>query len=201
MIHRDLHRTRKKRIQRSFLMIAMAAVLCFAAGASAQVVPSGHENVQRLWVGAQYSNFSASFPYQSGQRIWGIGGFADFHFRGPVGFVGEASYLHFGGFEGETETSYLGGWRYQFRRVGKIRPYAQELIGVGRMHYPFQIGNKNYFAIVPVGGASYLLNRKFALRAEYQFQFWQNSPNYANEPEHSLKPNGVQIGIAYSIFR
>ena len=51
------------------------------------------------------------------------------------------------------------------------------------------------------GGVSYRLGSRFALRAEYEYEFWPNSPGYAGEPNHRLTPNGAQVGIAYSILR
>ena len=184
-----------------FATCLAAAFLCFAACASAQVVPAAYQDMPRLWAGAEYSNFSASFPYQSNQRIWGVGAFADLTLKGHFGIAGDARFLHFGGFEASTENSYLAGPRYVFRSFGRFRPYVQGLIGVGNINYPFKIGSANYFAVAPSGGVSYRLNSKFALRAGYEYQFWINSPGYANEPDHQLMPNGAQIGLAYSIFR
>lgn len=202
MLYQNLQTRRKRQNKHLLLSVAVTvALICFAAASGAQVVASGYQDVERLWAGVKYSNFSASFPYQSGQRIWGVDGFADLTLNGHIGIEGEARFLYFGGFEGSTESSYLAGPRYLFRRVGKLHPYVNGLVGVGRMHYPFQIGDANYFAIAPAGGASYRLNRKFALRAEYEYEFWLNSPGFSNEPQHALTPNGVQIGIAYSIFR
>jgi opacity protein-like surface antigen len=202
MILRDLQHGRTNGKRGLLLSVGLAvAILCFAASASAQVVPAAYQDMPRLWAGADYSNFSASFPYESNQRIWGIGVFADLTLKAHFGVAGDASFLHFGGFEASTESSYLAGPQYVFRNFGRFRPYVQGLVGVGKIHYPFQIGDASYFAVAPAAGVSYRLNSKFALRAAYEYQFWPNSPGYSNEPDHTLQPNGAMIGLAYSIFR
>jgi opacity protein-like surface antigen len=71
---------------------------------------------------------------------------------------------------------------------------------VGRIHYPFQIGDAIYFAFAPGGGVNYRLSYRWTARADYEFQWWLNSPGYANEPSHALTPNVVNIGIAYRLF-
>jgi hypothetical protein len=55
--------------------------------------------------------------------------------------------------------------------------------------------------IAPGAGMNYRLNSRWQLRAEYEYQFWLNSPGYSNEPDHQLRPNGVHIGIAFRPFR
>ena len=201
MLHQCLQPGPNRRDKRFLSFAVLVASLCLAAGAWAQVVPAGYQDQPRLWAGAEYSNFSASFPYQSNQRIWGAGAFADLALNGRFGIAGDARFLHFGGFETSTETTYLAGPRYIFRTLGRFRPYVKGLIGDANIHYPFQIGNANYFAVAPAGGASYRLSERFALRAEYEYQFWLNSPGYANQPNHQLTPNGIQVGIAYCILR
>jgi hypothetical protein len=181
-------------------MAALAAGMV-ACAAQAQVVPSATGPGRALWVGAEYSNINASFPYQSNQRLWGIGGFADYHLAGHFAVEGEARFLRFQGFYGETEDNYLAGPRYMARRFGKLEPYAQCLAGIGKIQYPFQIGTGSYFAIAPGAGANYRLSRKWTVRGEYEYQLWLNSPNIANEPADQLRPNGFHAGIAYRLFR
>lgn len=167
----------------------------------AQVVPSAFRGPDTLWVGAEYSNFNASFPYQSGQRLQGAGAFVDVNFNEHLGMEANARFLQFGGFYGETENSYLIGPRYRFRRLGRFQPYAQSLLGVGNIHYPFNIGSANYFDIAPGGGVNYRLSSHWLLRAQYEYQFWINSPGYSNQPDHQLKPNGMSVGVAYRLLR
>jgi opacity protein-like surface antigen len=167
----------------------------------AQVVPAAYRTPHVLWVGAEYSNFLASFPYQSSRRLSGVGVFADFKLSGRVGLEGDARFLHFGGFADSTESSYLVGPKVYFFAKGRFQPYGKFLVGLGNIHYPFDIGDASYFALAPGAGSSYRLSRRWMLRAEYEYQIWQNSPGYANEPNHELTPNGFNVGVAYRVFR
>lgn len=54
------------------VLMGFSAVLLHIP-AHAQVAPSAYRATQSLWVGAEYSNVSASFPYESGQRLSGVG--------------------------------------------------------------------------------------------------------------------------------
>ena len=202
MTIQELHHGLKHFERRIVLPVALvAATLCLAIPASGQVVAAGYQDNPRFWLGAEYSNMDASFPYQSNQRISGIGGFADLNLKGRVGLEGDARLLRFGGFESSTETSYLFGPKFLFRNFGRFKPYVKGLIGVGRIHYPFQIGDASYFAVAPGGGVSYKLSDRFAIRAEYEYQFWPDSPGYTNEPHHELTPNGINVGFSYCVRR
>jgi hypothetical protein len=180
-------------------MIFSAAML--HARMEAQTVPAGYQTPHLLWIGGDYSNFSASFPYQSSQRLSGAGAFVDFKLSGHVGIEGEAHFLDFGGFQNSTESSYLGGPKVYFLKRGKFEPFGKLLVGVGTIHYPFQIGNASYFAWAPGAGAGYRLSDRWMLRAEYEYQMWPNSPGYANEPKHELTPSGFNVGVAFRVFR
>jgi len=169
--------------------------------AHAQVVPSAYGPAHPLWVGAEYSNISASFPYQSGQRLGGVGVFADFHLNWRFALEGDARYLDFGGFEGSTESSYLAGPNTYFFARGRFRPYGKMLVGMGSIHYPFAIGDASYLTLAPGAGTEYRLSRRWMLRIEYEYQMWPGSPGYANEPQHELTPNGFHVGVAYRVFR
>lgn len=182
------------------MLITLSAALSLTP-AHAQVAPSAYRSTQSIWVGAEYSNISASFPYQSNQRLFGVGVFADFKWNGRIGLEGDARFLHFGGFENSTESSYLAGPKVYFLSRGRFQPYGKFLLGEGRIHYPFQIGDASYLALAPGAGSDYRLSRRWTVRAEYEYQIWHNSPGYANEPKHELTPNGFHIGVAYRIFR
>jgi opacity protein-like surface antigen len=194
---------RRDKTRRGFLPISILALLAclWSTHGLAQVVPSASRGSDTLWVGAEYSNFNASFPYQSGQRLQGVGAFVDFNFDAHLGVEANARFLPFRGHQGETESSYLIGPRYRFRYLGRFQPHAQGLIGAGNIHYPFNIGNANYFDIAPGGGVNYRLSGHWLLRAEYEYQFWLNSPGYSNQPDHQLRPNGINAGVAYRLSR
>lgn len=180
------------------LLTTLSAVL-FLVPAHAQVTPSAYGAEASLWVGTEYSNVSASFPYQSGQRLQGIGIFADFYPNNRLGLEGNVRFLPWGGFEGSTESSYLAGPKIFFFTRRQLRPYGKFLVGAGKIHYPFNIGDATYLALAPGAGAEYHLNHRWMLRVDYEYQIWHNSPGYVNVPDHQLTPNGFHLGIAYRL--
>jgi len=186
---------------RVILWMALLAAGLAANTSWAQSAPSARRTGHALWVGGEYSNISAGFPYQSGQRLWGAGVFADYHLTSHIGLEGEARFLRFNNFYGETEDNYLGGVRYMARDFGRFQPYAQVLVGDGKIQYPFGIGSGDYFALAPAAGTNYRLSRRFSLRAEYEYQIWPGSPNIAGEPDHRITPQGVHVGVAFRLFR
>jgi opacity protein-like surface antigen len=176
-------------------------MVSFAVSAQGQVVQSATGPHHALWVGGEYSNFEASFPYRSNARLWGIGGFADYHLGAHIGVEAEAGFLRFNSYYGESEDNYLAGPRYAIRSFGKLQPYAQFLAGLGRIQYPFQIGTGRYLALAAGAGASYRISRRWALRGQYEYQVWPGSPDIVNQPAHQLTPNGFQIGVAWRLVR
>lgn len=189
-----------RKICRIALPITFCTVLAFAP-ARAQVVPSAYGPGASLWAGAEYSNISASFPYQSNQRLEGVGAYVNYNLNGRYGLEGDARFLSFGGFQSSTERNYLVGPDIFFLARGRFRPYGKVLVGVGQIHYPFAIGDASYFALAPGAGTDYRLSHHLKLRLEYEYQMWQNSPGYSNEPKHELTPNGFNVGVAYRVFR
>jgi len=181
-------------------MVALAAGLLINS-ARAQVVPDALDPPHAIWVGGEYSNIHASFPYQSSQRLWGVGAFADYHSSEKIDIEAEARFLRFNSFYGETEDNYLAGPRYLVERSRRFQPYAQCLVGIARMHYPFNIGSMQYLALAPGGGMNYRISRKLTPRGEFEYQLWPGSPNFANEPAHEITPYGFHVGMAYRIHR
>jgi opacity protein-like surface antigen len=55
--------------------------------------------------------------------------------------------------------------------------------------------------LAPGAGANYRLSRRWALRGEYEYQLWPNSPNIASQPAHEITPSGFHIGIAFKLFQ
>jgi opacity protein-like surface antigen len=182
-------------------LVAALGVFLFAGLARAQVAPSAIGPSHPLWVGAEYSNVNASFPYGSDQRLWGFGVFADYHLAAHVGLEAEARFLGFNSFYGETEDNYLAGPQYLIARIGNLQPYAQFLVGLGKIQYPFDIGNGSYLALAPGAGVNYRIGRRWSLRAEYEYQLWPGSPNIGNEPAHEITPSGFHVGIVYRLVR
>jgi hypothetical protein len=146
-------------------------------------------------------NFDSSFPYQSNQRINGYGVFADYYFRSHLGVEADARFFTFNGFHGESESNFLAGPQYRSRSFGKLQLYGQGLGGLGRIKFPFSVGNGSYIAVVPGGGADYRLARRWQLRAGYDYEFWLNSPNITNAPAHQITPSGFHVGLVFAPLR
>lgn len=181
-------------------LTALAAILTTIA-AHAQVVPSATGPHHGLWLGAEYSNIDAGFPFENNQRLWGIGGFADYHVTSHIDIQAELRFLRFNSFYGETEDNYLAGPRYVVGRFGKLEPFAQCLAGIGKIQYPFKIGSGSYLAVAPGAGADYRISRRWSLTGEYEYQFWPSSPGIAGQPAHMIAPSGFHGGIAFRLLR
>jgi opacity protein-like surface antigen len=179
----------------------LLAVLCICSPASSQSTPSAFAGPQSLWVGAEFSNMQAGFPYGSNWRMSGIGAFAVFNWNHSFGVQAETNFLRFNSFNGENQMSFLVGPHYTFLHSSRWQPYAQFSIGDVRTRYPFDIGAGNSFAMAPAGGLDYTLRQHWAIHAQYEYQFLTNSPNFTDEPHFGIRPNGVQVGIAYRLFR
>jgi opacity protein-like surface antigen len=186
---------------RSICRLTTLAASLLAIATHAQVVPSATSPNHGLWVGGEYSNIHAGFPYQSDQRLWGIGAFADYHITSHIDAQAELRFLHFNSFYGETEDSYLAGPRYVVGRFGKLQPFAQCLAGIGKIQYPFQIGSGSYLAVAPGAGADYRIARRWSLTGEYEYQLWPGSPDIAGEPAHMITPSGFHVGVAFRLLR
>ena len=179
----------------------LSAAACLATSlAGAQAVYAGFQPTHSIWVGAECSWFSASFPYQSGQRVEGCGGFANLRWTSHIDIEGNVRWLPWNDYPQTSERTLLAGPRYIFRRFGKFEPYGKFLVGDGTIHYPYKIGTDSYFALAPGGGVNYRLSRRLTVRAEYEYQIWLNSPGFTNEPKHALHPNGLNVGFAYKVW-
>jgi opacity protein-like surface antigen len=171
-----------------------------AAMAHGQTVHSARDGSASLWAGGEYANFKAGFPNGSNTRLAGIGAFADYNINHSIGIEGHARFFNLHRWNGETQQDYLAGPRYTFLHSDKWRPFASFQIGVVKIHYPFSMGTGTSFAMVPGGGLEYRLNRKWSVRAGYEFQMLANSPDFTNVNKFGIKPNGGMAGISYRIF-
>lgn len=183
------------------LIALSVSLLSITMAAHAQAVPAATMPNHGLWLGGEYANFHAAFPYESSQRLWGIGAFADYHITSHIGVEASVRFLRFNSFYGETEDNYLAGPRYLVGRFGKFEPYAQCLVGIGRIQYPFQIGTGRYFAVAPGAGVNYRIAYRWSLTGGYEYQFWPGSPGITGEPAHSITPSGFHIGLAIKLRR
>lgn len=189
-------RLRGEQVLRKFWI---AAILCLSpAFLLGQVVPAARGGNTGIWVGAEYSNFHADFGGNT--RLQGVGGLVDLNYTPRIGLAGEARFLSFGDFHGETEKNYLIGPKVYLRPYSRIKPYAKLLVGLGQIQYPFNIGSGTYFALAPGGGIDYRLRMRWRIRGDYEYQMWPKAPGIANEPSHGLTPNGFSVGVLYRLF-
>ena len=182
----------------AFFLLA-AGLLVRPAWLCAQVLPSAYGSSEKLWVGGEYSNFLPDFgpPY----RLTGFCVFVDLNVKPRWDVEAEARFLPFNGFYDEAQDHYLIGPKVELVRLGKLRPYAKLLVGLGQNNFPFTIGTGRYLALAPGAGADYWLTRNIALRAEYEYQFWPSAPGIAGEPSNGMKPSGFSAGFAYKLLR
>lgn len=170
------------------------------AVAQGQVTQSAEGAGQSLRVGTEFSNLQAGFPINSNVRLSGVGVFGNFNWNYRYGVEAQASFLNLNSWHGETEQDYLAGPRYTFLHSSKWRPYGSFQVGLVKIKYPFSIGTGTSFAIAPGGGLDYRINHKWSIRGSYQYQFLLNSPNFTDEPEFGIRPNGVSVGVSYRLW-
>jgi opacity protein-like surface antigen len=151
-------------------------------------------------VGAEYANLQAGFPADSTLRLSGVCAFGNYNWNHHYGVEAHVRFLNFNSWNGETEQNYLAGPRYTFLHSNKWRPFASFQVGLVKIQYPFSMGNGTSFAMAPGGGVECRLNRKWSIRGAYEYQLLTNSPNFTNEPQFGIKPNGPLVGISYQIF-
>ena len=175
-------------------------VLLFTpAFACAQVSPATRGGGLNLWVGAEYSNFQPDFGFNRLGGITVVGDVNDVFIK-KLGLEGEARWLHFNQYLGETEANYLGGPRYRLWRHDGLSVYGKLLLGGGLITFPSKQGNGSYFAYAPGGTLEYRLSRRWLARGDYEYQIWPSAPNLPGLPSHGLTPNGFSLGVSYKIF-
>jgi opacity protein-like surface antigen len=177
-----------------------------ASRARAQVTYSAREGKLPFTVGFGVADFSDDWgiknPRQVGLTIWadwriphlpskldGLG----IEFEGRDINYATPSYL-----PGHRMTTGLIGPMYQWRRQGRIRPYAKYLMGLGNLDFPnstnYQQDTRAIFA--PGGGVDVRMWNRFSVRGEYEYQFW-----HAIFGPRDLTPQGFTVGVVYDFGR
>ena len=135
-------------MKRSLCLLMMGVGLMAARGAGAQAIPTAKGPDSFTAVGGGVALFESDY----GQRLLGGGLlYTDINPEWRVGFEGEARYLRMHSDEDVTETNYLAGPRYVWRKWG-VRPYAKMLFGAQRMTFPFKYAQGTFFTYAPGGG-------------------------------------------------
>jgi len=181
-----------RRHHRGGVIGALTCIVLFASAPwtlMSQVEPAAYKDNPSLWAGAEFANYYAGFPHGSDLRLSGLGAFVNFDWTHRIGIEGHARFFNMNSWNGET-----------FLKSDHWRPFADFEIGVVRIHYPFQIGTGDQFALAPGGGLEYRLNRRVSVRTVYEYQFLSNSPDFTNEPHFGIHPNGITCGFSIRPF-
>lgn len=182
-------------------LIAVVAVLAAPMLAAAQSEYSAERAPVALTVGGAFSYFDAAY---SGNKVMGGTGTLNFspiiwdHVAGEA----EGRWLTMNGARGFSEYNYLAGPVYRITLVEHrgLHPYVKGLIGGGIVNFPNHLAVGRYFVIAPGAGVDLTLNRRWRLRADYEYQIWPGANDVPGTSGGIMKPNGVTVGFIYRIF-
>ena len=201
VIHGNPGGTGKFQAVPSASLVALLLLFCMALSSArlfAQTAPSAYERHINLWAGAEFSNFQPD--YSPVNRLEGLGAYADWSLNTNLAVEGEMRFLHFNSNGGAYQDHYLIGPKLSTNRWARFKPYAKFLVGMGKNNFPYNIGYGKYFALAPGGGVDYELSRRFAVRADYEYQIWPAAPAIPGQTNNGMTPNGFSVGFAYRIL-
>ena len=182
-----------------FLMAA--ALLAIPVLAPGQTVYEARRSPIAFSAGVCYGFFNADY---SGYHLMGPSAYADFSpiIWDRMGIEAEGRWLTFNSSQGFREYNYLIGPRYQFSLPshGGLHPYVKVLFGQGVIDFPNHLAYGRYFAVAPAGGVEIALDRRWRLRAEYEYQIWPDAPGIPGLPSGAMTPSGVSAGFNYRLF-
>jgi Outer membrane protein beta-barrel domain len=165
----------------SWLVVLCGIAAIFPITASAQHAAG---TASQLDVSVDYSYVRArSASGLSSSNLQGGSASVAYNFRGHLGIVGDFGGYMFGGQPPGLSAqmyTYLFGPRFTFRKNERFTPFAQALLGGGRLNAStatVQAG-ENGFAMALGGGLDITLSHRFAIRAvqaEYLMTRFANS--------------------------
>ena len=169
--------------------------------AAAQSQYSAERAPVSFTMGGAYSFFDASY---GGYKVMGAVAYATFSpvIWDHVALEGEGRWLTQNASRGFREYNYLAGPLYRITLVEHrgLHPYVKGLIGAGVVDFPNHLAVGRYFVLAPGGGVDLTLNRRWRLRADYEYQIWPRSPDIPGMDLPTMKPNGVTVGVTYRVF-
>ncbi len=169
--------------------------------AAAQAEYSAERAPVSLSVGGSFSFYDANY---GGYKVGGIATHIDFSpiIWDHVGVEGEGRWLTLNSSRGFREYNYLIGpmYRMTLSEHRRFHPYAKALVGQGVIDFPNHLAYGRYFVFAPGAGVDYTLNRRWRVRADYEFQIWPGAPGIPGDSSGPLKPNGVTVGLTYRVF-
>jgi opacity protein-like surface antigen len=88
-----------------------------------------------------------------------------------------------------------GGVIYKWHPIFGVRPYGKYLYGLASIDFPSRnplYTHDTYTMSAAGGGVEYRVWHTLNVRADYEYQFWQNF-----QGRHTLNPNGFTLGATY----
>ena len=180
-------------MKRTAFILILLALFAMALAASAQVVPSAKGSRPSLSAGglamAAQPNYAGGFNAEaSPYYLFGVGGFVDYRMSRWVQLEAEGRWQRWNQYNSISENTYALGLREPIHTFGRVTPYGKAMIGFGTGS--FLDSRAALYALG--GGADYRLNKRFSLRADFEYQRWRVAP--------VLHPYAAGIGIVYRIF-
>ncbi len=175
-------------------VVVLFICLCAPAVIShAQVVESANARQLTINAGGMLSGFE---PDEGGNKLLGLGTYADIHLSHWIQLEAEARWLRWNEYYGEHQDNYLIGPRIPIVQLGgRTQVYGKALVGYGRMTFPFGYGYGSFTDFAFGAAVDHHLNRKLSVKADFEYQYW---PVWLNNS--SLAPYGVSIGVGYRVF-
>jgi opacity protein-like surface antigen len=151
-----------------------------------------------------------SAPLGCAYELYGPTAVFNFDLHQKYGIEGEARWLHWGGYGGMIQSSYVASPRYRLYRVQRFSLWGK--VGLGGAwftspNYPAAGSLKgSYFIYQPGATASYRLTHVISVRADYEYQIWPSfvgppsyDPSQGKVVQHAsgLTPNGLSFGVVY----
>lgn len=154
-----------------------------------------------LTLGGSYSFFDAAY---GGYKVMGAVVFVNLSpfIWDHLGAEAEGRWLTLNASRGFSEYNYLAGpvYRITLSQHRALHPYIKGLIGEGIVDFPNHLAVGRYFAIAPGAGVDVTLNRRWRLRADYEYQIWPQASDIPGISSGAMKPNGVSVGFTYRVF-
>ncbi len=148
-------------------IVGLALVSIFAGGARAQqasgLTPQFEVSGAYSYVRANAANSGGSFNLNGGSASFA------YNFSDRVGIVADGGLYRFGGLPSgldSTMYTYLFGPRFTLRKVSHFTPFAQVLLGGGRLNASSGgvSAGENAFALAMGGGVDLPVSHRFSIR-------------------------------------
>jgi len=190
-------------LTRFFGSLGVLVAVLFSAAAGTTLAQQATGNVPQVEVSGGYSYVRAN-PANSngGFNLNGGSGSLTYNFTDHFSAVGEFGGYHFSGLPAglsSTMYTYLFGPRISLRKSGRVTPFAQVLLGGGRLNASSGgvDAGENGFAMAVGGGVDLNVNSRFAIRlvqADYLLT------RFANVNGSSVTQNNARISAGL-VFR